>query len=342
MSGGYLYAIGTIIMKIHCRQLRPFLRAGVTAGFVAWLLTAVPAWAQLNDFKNVVGSRVEAATILGGDYGASGGAFTSVNNSSGSVDVNISKFGGMGDVGAPRQLGDLDIGWQPQVQGSMGYLTAKKTYNSGTLLQGDQNENKTFAIQFGGGARFWFDDHFSIAPTFMGMYGHTENSYTARSTFGMANLQTAKQLGLIDWNVDTWTVRPALNLQYQYTWHRVIFTLSSDPTYYYTESFQSSSPNVDVNGNSESIDDKLDVDVPLGVELFGHELRTGGYFSRTELFDGLQNGLNTDHIYEVHGRLVLDFLDQLWKVQWIGIGGSYMWSGNFNGWSIGADVAFRF
>jgi len=81
---------------------------------------------------------------------------------------------------------------------------------------------------------------------------------------------------------------------------------------------------------------------PLGVELFGHELRTGGYFSRTELYDGLEQGLNTDYYYEAHGRLVLDFLDQLWKVQWIGIGYSYMWSDDFHGWSVGADVTFRF
>jgi len=176
----------------------------------------------------------------------------------------------------------------------------------------------------------------------MGMYGHSENDYTANSVFGKANQGAASKLGLINWNVDTWTVRPALNLQYQYTWHRTIFTLSSDLTYYYTESFSSSSANVNVNGNSESWETKLDVDVPLGVELFGHELRTGGFFSRTELYDGLQNGLNTDYINEAHGRLVLDFLDQLWKVQYIGLGVSYMWSGDFNGWSIGADVAFRF
>jgi hypothetical protein len=319
-----------------------FPGAGTTAGFAAWLLLAMPAGAQLSQFKNTVGSRVEAATILGGDYGVSGGAYTSVNNNSGNVDISISKFGGMGDIGAPQQLGTLDIGWQPQVQGSMGYLTATKHYNGESVLNGDQNEDKTFAIQFGGGARFWFNDNFSIAPTFMGMYGYTENSYTANSIFGQANQGAARQLGLIDWNVDTATIRPALDVQYQYTWHRTIFTLSSDPTYYYTWGFDSSSANVDVSGNSESWENKLDVDIPTGVELWGHELRTGGYFSRTELWDGLQQGLNTDYYYEAHGRLVLDFLNQLWKVQWIGIGYSYMWSSNFSGWSVGADVTFRF
>jgi len=256
-------------IKHYHRFALKFPNAGATAGFAAWLLVlvAMPVHAQLtqeqiNNFKNVVGSRVETATILGGDYGVSGGAYTSVNNNSGNVDINISKFGGMGDIGAPQQLGTLDIGWQPQLQGSMGYLTATKHYNGGTMLDGDQNENKTFAIQFGGGARFWFNNNFSIAPTFMGMYGHTENSYTANSVFGKANQAQAQQLGLIDWNVNTWTIRPALDLQYQYTWHRTIFTLSSDPTYYYTQSFNSSSENVDVSGNSESWENKLDVDVP--------------------------------------------------------------------------------
>jgi Solitary outer membrane autotransporter beta-barrel domain len=329
------------IKKLH--RLSPTIPGvGIAAGCAVWLLMTIPVAAQLSEFKNTVGSRVEATTILGGDYGLSGGAFTSVNNNDGNVDINITKFGGMGDIYPIRPLGELGIGWQPQLQGSMGYFTGTKHYNENSILNGDQNENKTFAIQFGGGARFWFSDSFSIAPTVMGMYGHTENDYTANSDATRALVPSAEKLGLINWNVDTWTVRPALDLQYQYTWHRTIFTLSSDLTYYYTESFNSSSSDVDVNGNSESWISKLDVDVPLGVELFGHELRTGGFYSRTQLYDGLREGLNTDYVNEAHGRLVLDFLDQLWKVQYIGVGVSYLWSDNFNGWSIGADVAFRF
>jgi hypothetical protein len=320
--------------------------ASLTIGFALALLTGISARAQfspqvISDLRNNVGSRVETATILGGDYGVGGGAFNSTTGGN-NVDLNISKFGGSGDVGAPQPLGNTDIGWQPRLQGSMGYLTAKKTYSPLSPLWGDENENKTFAIQFGGGARFWFDDHFSIAPTFMGMYGHSENTYTARSLFGLQNRTAAEQLGLIDWTVDTWTVRPAVDFQYKYTWNRTIFTLSSDPTYFYTESFSSSSANVNVSGNSITWQNKLDVDVPLGVELWGHELRSGGYFSRTELYNGINDGLRSDYLYEGHGRVVLDFLGELWKVQWIGIGASYFWGNNFDGWSIGADVAFRF
>jgi hypothetical protein len=87
---------------------------------------------------------------------------------------------------------------------------------------------------------------------------------------------------------------------------------------------------------------KIDVDYPLGVELWGHELRTGGYFSRTDLFGGLESGMNTDAYYDAHLRLTLDFLGELWKVKWLGIGVSHLWGGDFTGWSYGVDAAFRF
>ena len=45
---------------------------------------------------------------------------------------------------------------------------------------------------------------------------------------------------------------------------------------------------------------------------------------------------------EIHGRLVLDFLNQLWKFQWIGVGASYVSGTNITGWSVGADIGFRF
>jgi hypothetical protein len=294
-----------------------------------------------SQFNNVVGARVETLTIFGGDYGLSGGKFTSFRNPDGKVDVNISKFGGYGEIGDPQPIGDTGIAWQPRLQGSMGTIESKKVYQRGDLT-GDVTKYDTFAIQFGGGGRFWFNDHLSVAPTFMGMYGHTENKYAAYSTFGTDNYQEANRLGLINWSADTWTVRPAANLQYVYTWHRTIFTLSTEYTYYHTESFSSSPSTFKINGDSDSWKNKLDVDIPLAKQLWGHELRTGGYFSRTEFYDGLKSGTGTDHLYEIHPRLVLDFLGQLWKVQWIGIGGSYMWGGPITGYSIGVDVAFRF
>src|SRR5208337_4691149 len=162
------------------------------------------------------------------------------------------KFGGGGDVGDPQPIGDLGIGWQPRLQGELGALNSKQDFNSG-LLNGAESKYHSTAIQFGGGARLWFNNSFSIAPTVMGMYGHTANTFYPRNnSFGLANQPLAQQLGLVDWNADTWTIRPALDLQYIYVWHRTIFTLSSDPTYFHTESFHTSNSHVNANGDSET------------------------------------------------------------------------------------------
>ena len=336
-------------MKTPCRLILPDLRAAAAVGFLSLLLLALPARSQtpaeINDLRNTIGDRIEAATILGGDFGMDGASF----NRGSEGNLNLQKFGGAGDIGDPTQLGDLPIAWQPRLEGEMGYLSAKRDFTSadtfaGQSLNGADSKFHDFSIQFGGGARLWFNDAFSIAPTIMGMYGHTENSfYPNGNAFAQANQPLARQLGLVDYTADTWTVRPAADLQYIYTWRRVIITLNSDPTYFHTESFSTSNPNVSVNGDSETWQNKIDVDVPLGKDLWGHELRTGGYFSRTELMGDMKNGLGINHLYEIHGRLVLDYLNQLWKVQWIGIGASYLWGDNgFTGYSYGLDIAFRF
>ncbi|MGO8836233.1 MAG: hypothetical protein ACLQAH_04770 [Limisphaerales bacterium] len=340
-------------MNTHSRFSRIGRHACWAAGFLSLLLAATPAHSQftdINSLQNTVGNRIEAATILGGDFGMTGASY---NRGSGG-NLSLSKFGGWGDIGDPQPLGTLPIAWQPQLQGEMGYLVATKNYSAadnvtyyGTPynLKGAFTRFHDFSIQFGGGPRLWFNDNFSIAPTIMGMYGYTDNTFdqNANTTLTPSVISAARKAGLIDYDVDTWTIRPAADFQFVYTWRRTIFTLNSDPVYFHTESFNASNPNVNVNGDSETWMNKLDVDVPLGKDLWGHELRTGGYFSRTEFYGNIQDGLGLSHLYEVHGRVVLDYLNQLWKVQWIGLGVSYLWGNNgFSGYSYGLDVAFRF
>ena len=300
---------------------------------------------EASQLKAALGNRVEALTILGGDFGLSDGRYKSTLGEEPlagrpNSELSVTKIGGSGDVGDPEPLGNSGIGWQPRIQGNMGWLQSTN-YLHGPL-QSDVSKFRDFAIQFGGGARLWVNDALSFAPTIMGMYGHTNNEYGANSAFMRTNFNLAKQLGLIDWKVDTWTVRPSVDIQYVMRWERVLVTLSSDPTYFHTESFGNSHTGIKVTGDSGSLDNKIDVDIPLGIVVHGHELRAGGFLSRTELFGDLKTGLNAEHINELHTRLVMDYLNQFWKVQWLGIGTSYLWGPNFHGWSVGADVAFRF
>jgi len=292
-------------------------------------------------FNEIVGNRIEALSILGGDYGISGGFYSVGGDPQRNVDLSLLKMGGGGEFGEKRPLGSLGISWQPRLLGALGYLEAKDNFKGG-LLGGDESKYKTFALQVGGGARFWFGDHLSLAPTIAGMYGHSENSYDANSQFARTNFEILNRTGLINWTANTWSVNPGADLQYEYSWRRTIFTLSSTFSYYHTESFDTTTPNLDIVGDSEMWRNKIDVDVPLGLKLLGYELRSGGYFSRTELFGNIQEGLRADHIYEIHGRLVLDLLGKFWKLRWLGLGGSYLWGPGFDGWAIGGDVRFQF
>ena len=302
-----------------------------------------PAQARL--IQNAIGARIEALTIFGGDFGLSDGTFHSTGaarpGQGSDMDTRVTKIGGDGDVGDPQPLGDLNVGWQPRLQGNMGYLDSANHLRD-PLLARDTSEFRTFAIEFGGGARFWTSESFSLAPTIMVLYGRTDDDYSAQSAFGRQNLAELQRLGLADWSIDTLTLRPALNFQYIFNLGRTLITLSSDPTGFFTHGFNRSTPNVRVGGDSGLVTNKIDLDIPLGVELYGHELRTGGYLSRTDLLGDLKTGLDAQHLNELHTRIVLDFLDQLWKVQWLGVGASYLWGTNIQGWTVGADVAFRF
>ena len=335
-----------------CRSL--LARTSVrTLGLVALpLLSALPAPIQAQSIspaqaaliRNVIGARVEAMTILGGDFGLSDGNF----HSTGSLRWHGRRRGYQCHQDRRRwRRWRSDAPGRPEhrlaapIAGQLGYLDSSDHLQA-RPLGGDTSELKTFAIEFGGGARFWTSQNLSFAPTVMALYGHTDNTYFAYSQFGRQDLAYLQQLGLADWSVDTWSVRPAVNVQYIVPLERALITFSSDPTGFFTHGFNRSNVREKVGGDSGLVVNKIDVDIPLDVELYGHELRSGGYLSRTDLFGDLKEGLGVEHVNEVHARLVLDFLNQLWKLQWLGVGASYLWGTNINGWTVGADVAFRF
>ena len=337
-------------MRTRKGSVRSGLQAGPAIALLAVGLVPATAPAQItpeeaSQIRNAIGDRIEALTILGGDYGVAGATFRSTGQfqfgERTDAMLGITKLGGSGEIGAPQPIGGLNIGWQPRLQGNMGAFQTENHLHS-AQFEGDVSKLSGYGLEFGGGARLWMNDAFSIAPVVTGIYGHMSSSYVAVSPFMQANLVRATQAGLVGWHLNTWTGVGILNMQYIVNWKRTIITLSSEPHYFHTETANSSNPNVSASGDSSSWANKVDVDAPLGIQLWDHEVRGGGYFSRTDLGGALERGLNVPYMYEVHGRLSLDFLNQLWKVQWLGIGGSYLWGPNINGWTFGADLKFRF
>ena len=307
---------------------------GVTASLAQ---PAVPPQA-IEQFEHVIGNRVEAVTILGGDYGAAGGIYTFRGGTL--ADVSITKLGGGGDIATGRPLGCSGWKWSPVLQGNLGRISAENEFATG-YLKGNRMSYDVLAVQAGGGVRFRFGEHLGLAPSISGIYGHTENEFESRNAVG--DIVKAAAAGrFVDWELDTWSVVPAMEGTYEWFWGRAAFVFSSRYSFYHTESFDSSSAFVGVDGDSHTWQNKIDVDLPTGWKLFGREVHTGGFFARTELFGGAADGLNEDHVYTANGRLVLDFVGKIWALRWLGLGASWLWGDHFDGWTAGVDLRFRF
>jgi hypothetical protein len=298
---------------------------------------AVPPQA-VEQLQTAIGNRVEAVNILAGDYAAAGGIYTFKGGTL--VDLSISKLGGGGEVASPRPLGLGSLQWAPVLEGSVGQVSADNTFKTGYLAD-NQMTYDTLAVAAGGGVSVHFTDHFSLSPTIGGIYGRVEDEFHPQNANGDL-IESAGKGTLVNWSIETWSVVSALELNYEWMWGRTTFDLNSRCTFFHTESFESSSPIVGVNGNSTTWANKLEADVPLGLKMFGGELHTGGFVSRSELFGGVAEGLNTDYVYTANGRLVLDFLGKLWKVKWLGLGVSYFWGHEVEGWTAGLDMRLKF
>jgi len=310
---------------------------GLTPAMVLAQLPNVPPEA-IAQFQSVVGDRIEAVSIIAGDYAAAGGIYTFRGGTL--ANLAITKVGAGGQVAEARSLGVGDLQWAPVLLGNVGFVSADNSFETG-FLAGNETSYHTLAIAGGGGVAIYFTEHLRLVPTLSGIYGHVENEFHPQNANGDLIVSAADGT-LVSWTMQTWSVVPGLELDYKWKWRRTIFELSSRYAFFHTESYQSSSPILSANGDSTTWENKLDVDVPLDLKVFGRELHTGGFFSRTEIFGDAANGLRTDYVYTANARLVLDFLGEFWKVRWVGVGASYIWGHDMGGWSVGLDLRFQF
>src|SRR5579871_5746773 len=105
------------------------LRAAVAIVAVGSIMPSVQAQIsadQASQIRSANQERVEALSIWGSDYGFSDGIFDShgglQQSPTAEVHSQLVKLGGSGEIGDPQQIGSLPIGWQPRLQGNMGYL----------------------------------------------------------------------------------------------------------------------------------------------------------------------------------------------------------------------------
>jgi hypothetical protein len=291
----------------------------------------------LAQLQSVISAGVETGTVLGGDQSAASGIYTFRGGRV--AELGISKIGGGGEVMRLMPLGEK-YRWAPILLGNIGNMNAVNEFESGYLAGNGMNFD-TYGIQAGVGARVYFTDHFSVGCTLSGIYGQTKNNFVSRNAVG-DEVNAALGGTLVNWEVETWTVIPSPELRYGWFWGRTLCTFQSRYAFYHTESFNSTSPLVEVDGNSHAWDNRLDLDIPLGVKLLGQELKTGGFFGTAILSGGLAEGLKSDYIHTANVRLVVDLVGKVWLMKWVGVGTSYYWGSGFNGWAAGVDLRLVF
>ena len=316
----------------------------VTAMFLLCCLvrrdaTAASPADYISNFSKLATARSETLAIMGGDGAASGGTYHFYDDG---TTLNIYKLGGRGAWGDGFRIGDSEVTWQPRLGGEIGVINGDNEFKDNPVLTGNTERFATTALGFETGVQLNISKELQVGAMLGMIYAHSESTFNAGTALGgQLKQQYAGQL--FDWDIDTVSLVPSIDLQYQWLINRdVKLTLLSRFAWFKTWSVASSSAYLRGSGNSFDFENRADLDLRLPITLFGFPLHTGGYVALDLLGDNFRDTVGTSTMYTVNSRLVLGDLDRLWKLHWLGIGVSYIAAKTFYGYSLGLEARLQF
>lgn len=318
-------------------------RSALPCWLLALWLCATPASAQTlppelrDQLAQTIGDRVEALSILGGHSGIAGGIYFF---GTGKKEIDLTKVGGSGTFRRRHSLFGQRFEWAPILQANIGYISAKNQFEK-SIYAGNINSYSTLGAQLGGGMRIYLNDWLSLAARVGAIYGRTTNEFTATNAAG-AEVERLFGGEYVNWTLNTVTLEPKLGLRAAFGLRDLQVEIVSDYAFFRTWSFGESTSVIEIEGNSHAWSNMIDLHHPLGVDLFGYGLEAGGYYQRVQIYGDLANGLKTNATNTANARLVLNVLDRIPFLHWLGAGGSYFWGDNFSGWTVGVDIRTNF
>jgi Solitary outer membrane autotransporter beta-barrel domain len=307
--------------------------------FVGWAARAqilpLPPGA-LQQLDTAIGQRVEATAVLGTQSVASrAGLGWKLNDAVGSIYRIPWGF----ELRDPTPLGDSGMMWTPEIIGGLGYGWFVNHFNNNALA-GNESDFQTIALALGTGPRIYFGESgFSILPAFSLLYAYTENNFDANTPLGQ---QVAADGRYVNWTAQTMSFVPSFELQYKRTFGRWTPKVASDFAYFNTLPITSSTDALSFRSESKLWVNKLDLDYLTPWDVFDCPMHFGGDVSRTDVYQGLQGALGTDHFYQTNGRVTFDVTGRLLKFSSVGVSGGYFWCEAFTGYSIGLEASVKF
>jgi hypothetical protein len=290
-----------------------------------------------NQLDQVVGNRVEATVLLGGQQLPQGGLFGWQFND---VDARILKYPWSTELGGRRPLDVGGLEWTPVLLGSIGAGHFANHFADGPLA-GNSSTYDTYSVGLGAGPRIWLLPELSVLPSFNLLYAYTENDFDAGTDPGRGAEQAADG-HLVNWHTHTLTFIPSVELRYRQSFGPVTATLTSTFTYFATIPIARSTEAYSFTSDSQVWNNRVDLGVVTPWSIARWPILVGGFVQRAELWGGLRQSLKADHVYAAGGHVALDPGGRLWKVSEIGVAGSYFWTGSFSGWTLGLDWTVTF
>jgi hypothetical protein len=290
----------------------------------------------LQQLDTAIGQRVEATAVFGTQSIASrAGLGWTLDDATG----YIYKIPWKAELQDPGPLGDQGLLWAPVFEGGIGYGGFVNHFDN-SVLAGNESDFNTVALSLGGGPRIYFGDSgFSVLPAFDLLYAYTANDFEANTGSGQA---VAANGQYVNWQVHTLSLVPSFDLQFKKTYGRWIPKFTSDFAYYNTRPIYRTTDALSFRSASMLWANKFDLDYITGWKVLDCPVHFGGDVSRTDLFEGLQAALDTDHYYQTDGRVTLDVLGHLWKVDTLGLTAGYFWCNAFSGYSVGIECSVKF
>jgi hypothetical protein len=319
---------------------QPVTRPVIGAAFLLFsagsLARAQISAAALQQLDTAIGQRVEATAVFGTQSIASrAGLGWTLDDATG----YIYKIPWKTELQDPGPVGDQGLLWAPVFEGGIGYGGFANHFDNNVLV-GNESDFSTVALSLGGGPRIYFGDSgFSVLPAFDLLYAYTANDFEANTPLGQA---VAANGQFVNWQVHTLSLVPSFDLQFKKTYGRWIPKFTSDFAYYNTRPIYRSTDALSFRSASMLWANKFDLDYVTGWKVLDCPVHFGGDIARTDLFEGLQAALDTDHYYQTDGRITLDVLGRLWKVDTLGVTAGYFWCNAFTGFSVGLECSLKF
>jgi hypothetical protein len=290
---------------------------------------------EFDQFNTAIGQRVETAVVLGTANSATTGGYKwQLNNATGTItratwEFNIGNY-------HPIDLTNLKYVWT--TNGGVGYADYHDEFLTGQLA-GDNQQFQSYALGSEIGPRIFLTDDFSVLPQFGLIYGYTTEQF---HDFTGAGTNPFFQ-ELVNWQVQTLSVSPALQFQYEHTFSGVFkIRFRSDLAYYTTFPIQQSTHAWAFRSKSQVWDNSIDLDYKTGLRLLDCNMHIGGNFSRVDLFDGIAAAMDCSHFYNIFGRVTLDTTNKLGFINLLGLGSNYTWGTGFHGYAVGVLVGVSF